>query len=91
MGDGTRIGAGAKNENASSRVKCPQMHHNLVPVTPKSPSNKINKIPSRKSPIRDFRHQLYGKTVLRRQARAYHPSGMAKKRQPIDELIDALV
>jgi glutamate/tyrosine decarboxylase-like PLP-dependent enzyme len=28
MGDGTRIGAGAKNENASSRVKCPQMHHN---------------------------------------------------------------
>jgi len=29
LGDGTRIGAGAKNENASSRVKCPQMHHNL--------------------------------------------------------------
>jgi hypothetical protein len=28
MGDGTRIGAGAKNENASSRVKCPQMHQN---------------------------------------------------------------
>jgi hypothetical protein len=28
MGDGTRIGAGAKSENASSRVKCPQMHHN---------------------------------------------------------------
>jgi hypothetical protein len=35
MGDGTRIGAGAKNENPSSRVKCPQMHHNHTMSSPK--------------------------------------------------------
>jgi hypothetical protein len=40
----------------------------FVPVILKSPSNKIDKIPSRKSPIRDFRHQLHGKAYVTGQA-----------------------